>query len=188
MYLRWFPKLLKLFLDLWLILVLAWALIEYLTQKFKFWNKKSNGPNLYSFQRPFFSDQNGAKFLKIGQKLTEIWPSKVFHLEEVWPFPHGKFNIKWPKLELCKNPLIDNKLYLWNIPCYDLRSLSQKLHLLLAKKQRKNTKVQLSQYQNLTQKGLLKTYLLQQYSIFSYGDFRTASIRHFTLIFGPDFW
>ena len=62
-------------------------------------NKFYNGPNVYSFQRTLFPDQNGAKFLKIGQKLAEIWPSEVLYLKEVWPFPHGKFIIKWPKLE-----------------------------------------------------------------------------------------
>ena len=55
--------------------------------------------NLYSFQRALFPDQNGAKFLKISQKLAEIWPSEVLYLTEVWPFPHGKFTIKCPKLE-----------------------------------------------------------------------------------------
>ena len=72
----------------------------------------SNGLNKYSFQKTLFNDQSGAKFLKIGKKFTEIWPSKVFHLEEVWSFSHGKLTLKWPGLELSESPLKDNKLYL----------------------------------------------------------------------------
>jgi len=54
-----------------------------------------NGTNPCSPERAPLPDQNDAKFLKIGQKMTETWPSKDSNLKEFWQFSRGKPTIKW---------------------------------------------------------------------------------------------
>ncbi len=118
-------------------------------------------------------------------KRTLVWPGYITHkFDEKCIYPElqskiGKNGSTSPRLTLnytfetylvmILGPYLKNYSFYWQ------------------KTKGKNTKVQLSQYQNLTQKGSLKTYFLLQFSIFSYGNFRAASIRHFSVNYSPDF-